>query len=131
MPFVVKAAKDGSLTASWLAPQMQIGFYTLGTRAGAAIFPTDAEAHTAADKAAQSLRRLNLVFSVEPVDCFVVKLVYDDAAIAPRWVKAGSGRGLGLREQATVFPDHEAAQSEADLWQAITPKTFSVLVEPA
>jgi len=131
MPFVVKAAKEGSSTASWLAPQMQIGFFTLGTRRGAAMFPTHAEAYTAADKAAQSLRRLNLVFLVELVDCFVVKLVYDDAAIAPSWVKAGSGRGLGLREEATVFRDHEAAHSEAERWQAMAPNTFSVVVEPA
>ena len=67
MPYVVKAAKEGSFTASWLAPQMQIGFYTLGPRKNAAIFPTDEEAQTAADRASQSLRRLGLVFSVEPV----------------------------------------------------------------
>jgi hypothetical protein len=47
---------------------MQIGFYTLGSRKTAAIFPTDVEAQTAVDRAAQSLRRLGLVFSVEPAE---------------------------------------------------------------
>jgi hypothetical protein len=131
MAFVVKAAKEGSSTASWLAPQMQIGFYTFGPRKNAAIFPTDAEARIAADKAFQSLRRLNLVFSVEPADCFVVQLMYEDAAIAPRWVNAEMGCGVGTREHATVFPDYEAAQTEAQLWGESATKNFSVLVEPA
>jgi hypothetical protein len=68
MPFVVKAAKEFSSTASWLAPQTQIGFWTLGTRANAAIFPTEAEARTAADEAAESLQQLRLIFSVEPAE---------------------------------------------------------------
>jgi len=68
MPFVVKAAKVGSSTASWLEPQLCITFHTLGPRKTAAIFPTDAEARTAADKAAKSLSPLGLVFSVEPSD---------------------------------------------------------------
>jgi hypothetical protein len=54
MPFVVKAVKEFSSTASWLAPQTQSGFYTLGTRKTAAIFPAEAEARTAADNAAES-----------------------------------------------------------------------------
>jgi hypothetical protein len=41
------------------------------------------------------------------------------------------GRGLGPREEATVFPDREAADEEAKKWQAMTPKVFSVIVEPA
>src|SRR5580704_6774763 len=131
MLFVVKAAKELSSAASWLAPQTQSGFYTLGPRKTAAIFPTHAEARTAAEKAAQSLRQLNLIFSVEPVDCFVVKLVYDKAILVPRWVNADMGRGLGTREDATVFPDHESAQAEAELWKALATETFTVVVEPA
>ena len=65
MSFIVKAAKEFSSTGSWLAPQTQSGFYTLGPRKAAAIFPTTAEAQTAADGATQSLGRLHLVFSVE------------------------------------------------------------------
>jgi hypothetical protein len=62
---------------------------------------------------------------------FVVKLVYTDDTIEPLWVRAGSGRGLGMREHATVFPDREAATAEAKIWKAISETTFAVIVEPA
>jgi len=44
---------------------------------------------------------------------------------------AGRGRGLGSRENATVFPDREAAVSEAKIWQALSTQAFSVVVEEA
>ena len=62
---------------------------------------------------------------------YVVKLLYDNDAIKPRWVMAGSGRGLGPREHATVFPDHEAAMSEAKIWKRIPATAFAVVIEPA
>ena len=51
---------------------------------------------------------------------YVVKLIYDDAVIKPRWarwVTAGSERGLSSRENATVFPDRRSAETEAELWK--------------
>lgn len=62
---------------------------------------------------------------------YVVKLVYDKSAIKPRWVMTERGRGLGVRENATVFPDQEAAESEAKLWKGLAAIAFSVVVEPA
>jgi hypothetical protein len=62
---------------------------------------------------------------------FVVKLLDSGGALEPRWVMIMRGRGLGPREEATVFPDREAADEEAKKWQAMTPKVFSVIVEPA
>lgn len=63
---------------------------------------------------------------------FVVKLVYDDGAIAPSWVLHETGRRLVVpRERATLFPDHAAAHSEAQVWKVISPRTYSVLVDPA
>jgi hypothetical protein len=43
----------------------------------------------------------------------------------------GGGRGLGSRENATVFPDREAANAEAKIWQALSTQAFTVVVEPA
>lgn len=63
---------------------------------------------------------------------FVVKLLYENADIKQRWVMAGDGRRLSSsRENATVFPDHGAAQSEANLWKALSTTAFSIIVEPA
>jgi hypothetical protein len=62
---------------------------------------------------------------------FVVKLVYEDAGVGPRWVVAGKSRGLSSRENATVFPDRLSAESEAELWQALSPTVFSVVVVEA
>jgi hypothetical protein len=131
MPFIVKAAKAGFPTASWLAPQTDIGCHTLGPRKNATVFATESGAQTAADEVAKSLWRLYLVFSVESADCCVIKLVYGDVAISPQWVHAESDRGLGTRAHATVFPDREAAQLEAEMWKVIAKRGFSVLVDPA
>jgi hypothetical protein len=62
---------------------------------------------------------------------YVVKLLYDNISVKPRWVMAGSGRGLVSRENATVFPDREAAMSEAKIWKALATTAFSVIVENA
>jgi hypothetical protein len=63
---------------------------------------------------------------------FVVKLAYDYAPTQPRWVIAQYGRGLGVRESATVFPSRMAAEAEAALWRALpSTATFTVFVEPA
>jgi len=136
MGFVVKAAKEGSSTISWLAPKISIGSHTLGPRQNAAVFQTHAEAQTAADTVAASLARLGLDFSVEPAipiaeEGYVVKLLYDNILAKPRWVIVEPGRGLGPREQATVFPDREAAESEAKTWRALMTTSLSVVVEPA
>jgi hypothetical protein len=61
---------------------------------------------------------------------YVVKLLDSEGALEPRWVSTEHGRGFGLREAATVFPDREAADEEAEAWSAMSPK-FSVVVEPA
>ena len=60
---------------------------------------------------------------------FVVKLLHSEGAFEPRWVMTTHGRGFGPRESATVFPDREAADEEAEAWKAMTPKVFSVVVE--
>jgi hypothetical protein len=63
---------------------------------------------------------------------FVVKLVYDDGTISPSWVLLETGRRLAVpRERATVFPDHDAAHSEAQVWKVMSPRTYSVIVDPA
>jgi hypothetical protein len=62
---------------------------------------------------------------------FVIKLLYESVDVEPRWVMAGAGRGLGSRENATVFPDRRAAESEAKLWKTLATTGFSVVVEPA
>jgi hypothetical protein len=62
---------------------------------------------------------------------YVVKLVDNKGVLAPRWVTTQGGRGFGTREGATVFTDQEAAESESEIWKAMTPKVFSVVVEPA
>jgi len=63
---------------------------------------------------------------------FVVKLVYDDDANAPSWVLLDTGRRLAVsRERATVFPDHNAAHSEARVWKVMAPRAYSVFVDPA
>ncbi len=62
---------------------------------------------------------------------YVVKLVYDNRSVKPRWVMAGSGRGLVSRENATVFPDCEAAMAEAKIWKALSTQAFSIVVETA
>jgi len=62
---------------------------------------------------------------------YVVKLLYENVDVKPRWVMAGAGRGLVSRENATVFPDREAAMSEAKIWKALSTTAFSVIVEAA
>jgi hypothetical protein len=61
---------------------------------------------------------------------YVVKLLDTESASEPRWVSTEHGQGFGPREAATVFPDRESANSEAETWWAMSPK-FSVVVEPA
>jgi hypothetical protein len=60
---------------------------------------------------------------------FVVQLQNSDSASEPRWVVNARGRGFGSREEATVFPDREAADAEAEAWKAMRQKVFSVIVE--
>ena len=63
---------------------------------------------------------------------YVVKVFYDDAPNRVRWVMAGRGRALGTRENATVFPNREAADAEAKIWKATSQLApFTVVVEPA
>jgi hypothetical protein len=63
---------------------------------------------------------------------FVVKLLHSEGAFEPRWVVTTThGQGFGPREEATVFPDRQPADEEAEAWMAMTPKVFSVVVEPA
>jgi hypothetical protein len=63
---------------------------------------------------------------------FVVKLIYNNsAAVNPRWVRAGSGRGLVTREHATFFPDRATAAVEAEIWEALAAAAFVVVIEPA
>jgi hypothetical protein len=62
---------------------------------------------------------------------YVVKLLDDNRKMDPRWVTTEGGRGFGTREGATVFPDREAAESEAKVWKAMPRIPFSVVVEPA
>jgi hypothetical protein len=62
---------------------------------------------------------------------YVVKLLDNNGTLEPRWVMTEGGRGFGTREGATVFPDREAADSESEIWKAMSPKVFSVVVEPA
>jgi hypothetical protein len=62
---------------------------------------------------------------------YVVKLRDSEGALEPRWVTTDGGRGFGTREGATVFPDHESADSDADMWKAMAQNVFSVIVEPA
>jgi|HubBroStandDraft_6_1064221.scaffolds.fasta_scaffold54399_2 hypothetical protein len=62
---------------------------------------------------------------------YVVKLIYDNATVKPRWVMAGRGRGLGTREHATVFPDRKAATAEARIWEVLSNTAFTVVIEPA
>jgi hypothetical protein len=62
---------------------------------------------------------------------YVVKLVSGTKTIDSRWVMAGRGRGLGSRENATVFPDREAEMAEAKIWKALSTQAFEVVVDPA
>jgi hypothetical protein len=63
---------------------------------------------------------------------FVVRLVFDDVAVAPSWVLVETGRRLVVpRERATVFPDHESAHLEARIWRVMSPRAYSVFVDPA
>jgi hypothetical protein len=63
---------------------------------------------------------------------FVVRLVYDDVAAVSSWVLLETGRRLTVpRERATVFADHEAAHAEAKLWRVMSPRAYSVFVDPA
>jgi len=67
----------------------------------------------------------------EMAEAYLVKLLYENIDVKPRWVMAGNGRGLGSREQATVFPNRAAANAEAKIWEALSERAFSVVVEPA
>jgi hypothetical protein len=69
--------------------------------------------------------------SKSTADGYVVKLVYGTKTIASRWVMAGRGRGLGSRENATVFTDRKAANAEAKIWEALSTQAFDVVVDPA
>jgi hypothetical protein len=63
---------------------------------------------------------------------FVVRLVYDDSATAPAWVLVETERRLVVpRERATVFADHQSAHAEAQVWKAMSPRAYSVFVDPA
>ena len=66
---------------------------------------------------------------------YVVKLLYDDGAIAPQWVLASHGRGrvgvLVSRVDATVFRSQDEAEAEATIWRLLPDANFSVIVEPA
>jgi hypothetical protein len=62
---------------------------------------------------------------------YVVKIVYDSLGTLPRWVRNGSGKGIGPREHATVFPNFESANDEAQVWKAIRGSEMTVLIEPA
>ena len=62
---------------------------------------------------------------------YVVKLVYGNREVESRWVVAGTGRGLVSRERATVFPDREAAESEAKIWKGLSGAAFSAVIENA
>ena len=64
-------------------------------------------------------------------DGYVVKLLYENTAVKPRWVMTGCGRGLVAREKATVFPSHADADAEAQIWKALSKTAFSVIVETA
>jgi hypothetical protein len=58
-----------------------------------------------------------------------VKLLNSDGAAESRWVVTTPGRGFGSREEATVFPDREAADPEAEAWMAMKQEALSVVVE--
>jgi hypothetical protein len=62
---------------------------------------------------------------------YVVKLVYDDVSIVPRWVTIVGGLGFGGRDLAIVFPNRKEAHSEAAIWKQMLPRAFAVFVEPA
>jgi hypothetical protein len=60
---------------------------------------------------------------------FVFKLLNSDSASESRGVVTTLGRGFGSREEATVFPDREAADAEAEAWKAMKQEALSVVVE--
>ena len=66
---------------------------------------------------------------------YVVKLVYDDSAVAPQWVLAKHVRGrvglLGSRINATVFLSRDEAEAEATIWRLLPNARFFAVVEPA
>jgi hypothetical protein len=66
MPFVVKATgKDFGI--NWIAPGTA-GTSTFSARNRAVIFPTQAEAQAAADKATKSYSGLGITFTVEAAE---------------------------------------------------------------
>jgi hypothetical protein len=62
---------------------------------------------------------------------FVVKVLYDDVPDKPRWVMAGTGRGLVARENATEYLSRAEADEESKIWMALPVKGLSAIVEPA
>jgi hypothetical protein len=66
---------------------------------------------------------------------YVVKVLYDDNAIASRWVLAKHGHGrvgaLVSGTDATVFANSDEAEAEATIWRLLPNARFSVVVEPA
>ena len=66
MPFVVKGT-GRDFGVNWISPGTA-GSSTFGARKSAIIFPTQAEAQAAADKAAKSYSGLGITFTVEAAD---------------------------------------------------------------
>jgi hypothetical protein len=67
MPFVVKVTGTG-FHIMWLAVCDSEGSYTFGSSKDAIIFPTQADAQDAADKASYAYGQLGMVFSVDFAD---------------------------------------------------------------
>jgi hypothetical protein len=66
MPFVVKGTRrDFGVNWSWPSTA---GSSTFGARKGATVFPTQAEAQAAADKASKSYSGLGITFTVEAAE---------------------------------------------------------------
>jgi hypothetical protein len=63
MQFIVKATRRG-VGATWIGPP-SCGFYTFAARQDATSFQTQAEAQTAADKASETYKDLDMDFMVE------------------------------------------------------------------
>ena len=66
MGFVVKGT-GRDFGVNWISPGTA-GSSTFGSREGATVFPTQAEAQAAADKSAKSYSGLSITFTVEAAD---------------------------------------------------------------
>jgi hypothetical protein len=67
MAYVVKVTGSG-FSIAWLTPDSATGAYTFGSRKDALVFPTQADAQDAVDKATKAFGALGMVFSVEFAD---------------------------------------------------------------